>query len=455
MQLPYANVKIRHWNPGASMPLTLPVHLICNTSDEEIFENIRRNSPGRTWLRLAPEHDGVAVMCGSGPSLADHIEEIRLRADKGQTVFAMNGAARYLYEHGITPDYQVIIDARPQTADLIGPARQHLFASQVSPECFRRQPDATLWHLQVGGIESLLPEYRNDYCLIGGAASVGNTATCLAFAMGFRDLQIYGYDSSHRDNRGHAFPQPMNDGDPCCVVLFDGKEYTASLTMKLQAEKFQETAAALIASGCKIEVHGDGLLPDMFRAPKEVLDEAAKYEKMWSIADYRDLSPGEKAAGRFIEVAGLKPGFGRIIDFGCGTGRGALRLHDLGHDVLMVDFASNCLDEAARRLPFMQMDLRKPLDVSARYGFCVDVMEHIPPNDVECVVRNILDSAPATFFQISTVPDNMGSLIGETLHLTVRPHEWWAGLFYRLGYMVRWQERGEVDSRFLVIRSDN
>lgn len=453
MRLPYANLKIRHWNPGATQPLTLPVHVICNTSDEEIYDNIRENSRNNgNWVRLDPEHDGVAVLCGSGPSVADYIEEIRERQSAGQTIFAMNGCAGFLHGHGIVPDYQVIIDARPKTADLIGPAKQHLFASQVSPECFKRQPNARLWHLQVGNIENEFPEYEADYCLIGGAASVGNTATCLAYALGFRDLQIYGYDSSHRDDNGHAFRQPMNDGDPLCVVSFDGREYTASLTMKLQAEKFQETAAALIASGCKIEVHGDGLLPAMFRAPKEVLDEAAKYEKMWGVADYRTLSPGEEIAGKFLSL--VEPD-GLVIDFGCGTGRGGMRLADNGIDVLLVDFVDNSRDEAAKRLPFLKSDLTKPIPAQAPYGFCTDVLEHIPPGDVDAVINNVMNSAPKTFFQISTVPDEMGMLIGEHLHLTVRPHAWWRETFQRLGYFISWQQMTPISSCFLVFKPEN
>jgi SAM-dependent methyltransferase len=455
MRLPYANVKIRHWNPGASKPLVLPVHLVCNTSDEEIYSNIRENSASRgNWLRLAPDHDRTAVLCGSGPSLADHLGVIRERQAAGQTVFALNGAARFLADNGILPDYQVIIDAREATADLVGPALNHLFASQVHPECFRRAPDAQLWHLEVGNIENEFPDYPNDYCLIGGAASVGNTATCLAFAMGYRNLQLYGYDSSHRNDKGHAFAQPMNDGDPCCVVKFDGKEYTASLTMKLQAEKFQETAAALKASGCTIEVHGDGLLPAMFKAPPEVMAEEEKYQRIWEMDAYRNLAPGEECVPKFLEL--IAPG-ATVIDFGCGTGRAALKIATAGHQVTLLDFADNCRDKDAESLPFIKWDLTRPIEVKATYGFCTDVMEHIPPLDVEAVITNIMRAAPRTFFNISTVPDELGVLIGQHLHLTVRPHKWWRETFQALGYHITWQEMTDVASSFFVVdlRRDN
>lgn len=452
MQLPLHNLQIKHWNPGATAPLVLPVQVVCNTSDEDIFNNIRTNSrrPGK-WVELEQEHSGVAVLCGSGPSLADTLEEIRAHQNNGARVFAMNGAAQFLHDNGITADYQVLIDAREQTAELIGPAREHLFASQVHPACFEREPGARVWHLQVTGIESLLPEYEADYCQIGGAASVGNTATCLAYAMGYRALEIYGYDSSHRDGAGHAFRQPMNDGDPCAYVDFNGKTYVASLTMKLQAEKFQETARALQEMGCTVRVHGSGLLPDIFNAVREEISEAEKYRRMWAIPGYRTLAPGEDCADQFLSIA--QPS-GLVIDFGCGTGRGGLKIKQAGCDVLLVDFADNCRDPEAAGLPFMLADLSKPMDgLRARYGYCTDVMEHIPTDQVRDVVQNVMGCVDEAFFQISTVPDEMGACINQQLHLTVRPHAWWKQLFLDLGYAVAWEREQMITATFLIRRN--
>jgi len=53
--------------------------------------------------------------------------------------------------------------------------------------------------------------------------------------------------------------------------------------------------------------------------------EALKYGKMWEFPQYRKVSPGEVLANTFLGQA--KPPQGaEIIDFGCGTGRGALAL---------------------------------------------------------------------------------------------------------------------------------
>lgn len=452
MELPYSNLKIRHWNPGATMPLILPVHVICNTSDEAIYNNIRINSHDQhPWLKLSEPHDRVAILCGSGPSLADHQGEIRERASAGQIVFAMNGSARFLADNGIMPKYQVILDARLETADLIGPADAHLFASQVHPECFRRKPDAMLWHLQVQGIDDLIPANRGAFCLIGGAASVGNTTTCVAYAMGYRALHLYGYDSSNRDDATHAFTQSMNDGDPMCAVDFNGKEYICSLTMKLQAERFMTTGRALEEAGCRIEVHGDGLLPAMWRAPPEVLSEADKYTRLWKTETYRQHSPGALLVDLFMEMVQPR---GRVIDFGCGTGRAGLEISRRGIEVVLVDFAVNCRDGEAAHLPFIQADLTKEIPITGDHGYCTDVLEHLSEETLPAAVRNMLAAAPELFCQVSTVHDRLGTLVGQTLHLTVKPADWWNALFLGLGYTVLWRDTLPEAALFHLKRSE-
>jgi len=452
MQLPYSNLQITHQNLEAKNPLILPIHVICNTDDEQIHENIMINSrlPNK-WQKLVPEHNKVAILCGSGPSLADSIEEIKAKQANGGIVFSMNGAAQFLDDNGILADYQVIIDARDETAQLVGPAKQHLFASQVSYRCFERVPDAILWHLQIEGIDDYFPEYNDSYCLIGGAASVGNTATCLAYAMGYRDLQIYGYDSSNKGTSSHSFHQKMNDGEPMASVKFGEKDYLCSLTMKLQAEKFMDTSRVLRSYGVNIDVHGYGLLPDMWAAWKDLpnLSEQAKYELMWTHPEYRDVAPGELCAEKFIKL--FKP-IGRVIDFGCGTGRGALKIKEYGCEVQLIDFTENSRDLEARTLPFKRVDLTEKIDVfKAEYGYCTDVMEHIEPKKVETVIKNIMEKCDQCFFQISTVPDQMGALIGQDLHLTVRPMKWWNDLFVKLGYVVKWQEDQKIAALFFII----
>lgn len=190
---------------------------------------------------------------------------------------------------------------------------------------------------------------------------------------------------------------------------------------------------------------------------KKPLTEREKYQKMWTHKEYRAVSPGEHTAMHFLQVA-KPPRDAEIIDFGCGTGRGSVMLALMGGlDVTMVDFAPNCIDEemqaaidAQKKLTFVERDLSKPLDVSAEYGYCTDVMEHIPEHQVQTVLTNILKSAKKVFFQISTVDDCCGQLIGEKLHMTVKPYLWWAEQFKKLDCYYYFAEDAGDNAYFYV-----
>lgn len=127
-----------------------------------------------------------------------------------------------------------------------------------------------------------------------------------------------------------------------------------------------------------------------------------------------------------------------ITDWGCGTGLVADHLHHHGFDVRCVDIASNAYTGALPIVEACLWDL--PDDMPATdYGFCADVMEHIPTKHVIETFQNIESKTrKSCYFQIALFHDGMGRLIGETLHLSVFPAEWWkgiiAGVFHHAEY---------------------
>jgi len=176
--------------------------------------------------------------------------------------------------------------------------------------------------------------------------------------------------------------------------------------------------------------------------------ERAKYAKLWERDEYRVVAPGEQWVMQFLEQA-RPPVDAEVIDFGCGTGRAGLILALLGKmKTTLLDFTSNCLDaEVAEtcktqpeRIRFVEADLTSVPPVNAAYGYCCDVMEHIPTADVPRVLLNILASAQHVFFAISTTDDVMGALIGEPLHLTVQPAVWWREQLTKAGALIHWHE---------------
>jgi hypothetical protein len=175
--------------------------------------------------------------------------------------------------------------------------------------------------------------------------------------------------------------------------------------------------------------------------------EALKYGELWGKHPvYRTISPGEQLAQLFLAEAKPKPG-STCIDFGCGTGRGGLALALFGKlNVTMVDFVKNCLDDDVKQmcetqshtLRFLKKDLEQPMGIVAQYGYCTDVMEHIPPDKVDQVLDRVLGAAEHVFFSISLTDDRCGALIGQPLHLTVQPYEWWLEKFQKRNTVVHW-----------------
>lgn len=439
-------------NPHASVPLTYALTAECNVSDEVMLAQVLENSrTQRDWMKSEERNDGTLLICGSGPSIADDIEQIRSMVAEGATVWALNNCAALLNTAGILPDAQVIMDARPALTHMIGTAREHYFAAQVHPSMFACAPDARLWQCTLGNLipdkEPGFPEYRDAYCIIGSAVSVGNCALLLGYTQGFREIHCFGYDSSNKGRASHALHQHWNDGEPMTLVHFRGMEYESSVTMRLQAYTFMNRARALAKVGCKVEVHGYGLLPDIFRAPP--MDEREKYTEIWKNDEYREYSHGENRIDVFLEAAKPAPG-SLVADIGCGTGRASIALAKRGMAVHLVDFADNCRDPEALEYPFTVADIRREIPVRADYVYCVEVLEHIPPEEIDASLDNIRSVAPCAFIQVGTGTDAMGELIGEELHLSVHDAEWWRTKFMEHGYTVLFFEETETSAAFLL-----
>ena len=446
------------WNEGATHPLRIPVLVVANTPDATLQANVRHNgAKDLPWLAQEPAHDRTAVIVGGGPSAEDDIDVLiaHLRCTNTD-VFCINGASKGLSDIAnkwndandvpVTPPprYQMTCDAKPETAELITDhSTRHLIASQCDPETVDAGYETTLFHMIMDGVEDLLPEERvkkGGYALIGGGASSGNTCMAIAYTMGYREIHCYGFDSSHRDGRSHAYDQAMNALIPTMDVEWAGKRFQSSVAMKAQAEKFMVTAQRLQQMGCDIHVHGEGLLPTMWHTPAEDLSEQHKYQRMWMEPSYRIYSPAESLSDT---IASFLPPESVVLDLGCGTARAALKLSEMGHRVTCVDFAENARDKEAAHLPFLQWDLSKPIPLRAPFGYCCDVMEHIPPYQVETVLANISEAVDTCLFRIEFEPDIFGeTILGTPLHLSLHNSDWWAEALGRHFSIVESKDHG-------------
>lgn len=153
--------------------------------------------------------------------------------------------------------------------------------------------------------------------------------------------------------------------------------------------------------------------------------EAEKYRRVWAFDQYRVHSPGEKEAPAAFIYAGMRAG-NSLTDFGAGTGRASAWFAEKGLRVLAVDHVREALEVEVQFAQACLWDMGAAGIPAADFGFCCDVMEHIPR---ECVFE-VLEGIAARvnvgcWFSIATRPDVMGRLIGEPLHLTIEPATFW------------------------------
>ena len=189
--------------------------------------------------------------------------------------------------------------------------------------------------------------------------------------------------------------------------------------------------------------------------------EAKKYYKAWQVQEYRGYSPGEGLVPVFLDSHNPT---GTIIDYGCGPGRAGQALYDAGLDVTMLDFVPNCLDKKVEEalcdgLRFIQADLTQPFDIrnQSEWGYCTDVCEHIPEEDIDKVLDNILKSSKSVFFQISNFPETWGDhpAVQEELHMNVQDYYYWLAKFAEHQGVVRRSNRLYGLSIYLVSRDDS
>lgn len=160
------------------------------------------------------------------------------------------------------------------------------------------------------------------------------------------------------------------------------------------------------------------------------LREHAKYKKVWSGSIYGAWSPGVDSlpeAHEFFQWANpsglLRPDV--LTDFGCGDCQALNKFWNLGYDpcygVDIVAVTPQVIQACLWNLP----------DALPRttFGFCADVMEHIPTGKVRQALENINAKCDIAYFRISLVEDNSGVGLREKLHLTVAPVSWWKEMF--------------------------
>lgn len=237
---------------------------VCNLEIAALNANIlsasKRDLP---WFDFDyKKHKGQAVIVGGGPSLKNHLNDLRWRKEQGHTIFSTNGTHDYLIENGIIPDYQVLLDARKENVKFVQrpvAGVKYLVASQCDQSIFDALNgyDVTVFHNSTPGAEILLKGYDKPTHLIGGGTTVVIKSMVIAELMGYQTIHLYGVDSCYMDGEHHSYPQTQNDNERVVDVLYEDRMFKCAGWMAQQGQDFIEFAQRFLGT---ITVAGNGLL---------------------------------------------------------------------------------------------------------------------------------------------------------------------------------------------------
>jgi hypothetical protein len=246
------------------------------TAMEQMRENCKRDLPWFIAGNYADGHDLVVV--AGGPSMKSRLGSIQDRQRKGARVMACNGARRFLLANGIAPDAVAMLDMSEEVLGFLGEPVDdalYLVASIVHPSVLDalENQKVLLWHCDYGeGRNKEQADILNDHpekpgSLIGGGNTIGVRTLNLGFLMGFKTIHLYGLDSSYADDGAdHAYAKHVGAEPEAVTVIYNDKSYRCSPWMAKQAGEFEFYYRQFTSVGVKVMVHGEGLIPDIWRS---------------------------------------------------------------------------------------------------------------------------------------------------------------------------------------------
>ena len=241
-------------------PLTLNV-TVAGTHDG-VRANIE-SALARTLPELTPalvSHDGWMVCVGSGPSMPEHLEEIRAERERGRPILAVKGAHDFLCRNGIEPDLWICVDPRDR-AYLVQEANDHtiyLVSSRCDPSMFEALLGRHVMVIHAYAEEEFTDLFRGKF-MIGGGSTSGMRGLTVGYVMGFRNFVLYGYDSClAADKKTKRFTGEAVGTSGLIDVYVEGRQFWCNGAMAQQAKEFQDYYAAL--ERFHVEVKGDGLI---------------------------------------------------------------------------------------------------------------------------------------------------------------------------------------------------
>jgi hypothetical protein len=265
--------------PAGTIDQIFEINCVANaeTRQKHLDSAMLRGLPRVVYRK---KRKGKLAIVASGPSATDYVDLLK---EWDGHIWGINGAFDWLRHRGIKPDAFIGIDPEEILKDYLpDPPKDvtYYLASQVHPAVFDhlKDRDVKLWFQADGQVK--FP--WGAVTIHGGSTCVGR-APNLAWALGWRDVHIFGGDSSFTD-RIHVYDDP---GLPSNAVPIDvhGRVFWTTRAMLSQACEFTEQMVEWSRGKDPLHVslYGDGLAQHVYGQTlatgsyEQYLREAAPY----------------------------------------------------------------------------------------------------------------------------------------------------------------------------------
>jgi hypothetical protein len=217
------------------------------------------------WAVRHKRRPGKVAIVASGPSASEYVDLLK---EWDGEIWGINGAFEWMRVRGIKPTAFIGLDPEPILKDYLIETPDdatYYLAAQVHPEVFDHLSDkrVKLWFAADGQVKFPFGAVP----IMGGTTCLGR-APNLAYHLGYREVHIFGCDSSFT-HKSHVYGDA---GYPAGTFPLEmgGKVWMTTRQMLQQACDFAEAMVEWARPGddggdpLSVSLYGEGLLQAMF-----------------------------------------------------------------------------------------------------------------------------------------------------------------------------------------------
>lgn len=255
------------------------INTVTATSTETFIDNIKANI-ARNLPRIQslpefrkPKGDKKIALVGGGPSLKNHLEELR----EFKTIIACGSSNDFLMSNNIIPTYTTVCDPDAISALYLSKTdteTKYLVASGCDEAVFTALKDKQiiLWHCHSDEQAEQVKKFEPNYEAISGGCTVGLRSLSIAILFGYKNIHLFGFDSCLGENSEHhayGFSSEIENDHI-------GQIYDIKLGLETPGEKIYRCIGYQLAQADHFRMyyeafhwyfdptfHGTGLLPDL------------------------------------------------------------------------------------------------------------------------------------------------------------------------------------------------